>query len=153
MLFSCHSRPMFFCEVLDFICVAPFPYPVFRKRGLKSKYNMFTFGMTLFMFALSTAYWASSIANLVAKIRSILIDPSQRSTNDIITYHLLFNAIILINVSLSKLLAAACVPILKSILSVCDYGWCCCLACLGSVSRDVSGTPHASYHIPGVDFP
>ena len=36
----------------------------YRKRGLKSRSNVF---MTLFMFALSTAYWAASVANLVAK--------------------------------------------------------------------------------------
>jgi len=72
---------------------------LYRKRGLRSKSNMFTFVVTLFMFALSTAYWGASVANLVQKIQSILIDPSERSTTNVITYHLLFNAIILINVS------------------------------------------------------
>lgn len=89
-----------FVSVRDRLFACPCTQDMHRKRGLKSKSNMFTFGVTLFMFALSTAYWAASVANLIAKIQSIVIDPSERSTDDIITYHLLFNAVILINVSL-----------------------------------------------------
>ena len=69
----------------------------FRKRGLESKIRLLLFCMIIFMFTLSTAYWALSVKRLIEVITSVLIHGGRDS--DYQPAWLVCNAVMLINVS------------------------------------------------------
>jgi len=68
------------------------------KRGLQSRANITMFYTTLFMFLLSTAYWAYSVAYAVDNIQMIGVVELSGTFHDRVTkYSPLFNALVLIN--------------------------------------------------------
>ncbi|KAJ7141445.1 hypothetical protein C8R44DRAFT_659177, partial [Mycena epipterygia] len=76
------------------------------KRGLKTRSNKVMFTITLFMYLLSAAYWAYSVADVVDRMRNYIDDlqnPLNHSaTHDKVTkWSPLFNAIVLVNYILS----------------------------------------------------
>ncbi|KAJ6564536.1 hypothetical protein B0H19DRAFT_79945 [Mycena capillaripes] len=75
-----------------------------RKRGLKTQSLKAVFIVGLFMYILSAAFWAYSIADVISRIQAY-IDPKNtqwsRFYNQVTTPFNLFNAIVLINFVLS----------------------------------------------------
>ncbi|EJD06596.1 uncharacterized protein FOMMEDRAFT_76403 [Fomitiporia mediterranea MF3/22] len=65
------------------------------KKTTMSRANKFMFAMTIFMFLLSSAFWASSVAHLVATLNVAFAAPDHASVAFILFP--LFNAILLIN--------------------------------------------------------
>ncbi|KAJ6564555.1 hypothetical protein B0H19DRAFT_1141405 [Mycena capillaripes] len=77
---------------------------IIRKRGLKTQSLKVLFIVGLFMYILSAAFWAYSIADVIGRIQTY-IDPENtqwsRFYNQVTTPFNLFNAIVLINFVLS----------------------------------------------------
>ncbi|KAJ7141447.1 hypothetical protein C8R44DRAFT_247011 [Mycena epipterygia] len=76
------------------------------KRGLKTRSNKVMFMITLFMYLLSAAYWAYSVADVVDQMRNYIDDLQNplnySATHDTVTkWSPLFNAIVLVNYILS----------------------------------------------------
>ncbi|KAE9390780.1 hypothetical protein BT96DRAFT_832962, partial [Gymnopus androsaceus JB14] len=65
-------------------------------RGLATRARKILFGITIFMFSLSTVYWIASISTLIQLIRAwfLSVDPD---TQTIPNYLPLFNALVLVN--------------------------------------------------------
>ncbi|KAJ7141413.1 hypothetical protein C8R44DRAFT_763377 [Mycena epipterygia] len=74
---------------------------IMLKRGLKTGPNRALFIISLFMYILSTAYWAYSVADVVARMQ-FFIDPEHPTLyNQVTKPYDLFNALVLINYALS----------------------------------------------------
>ncbi|KAJ7141446.1 hypothetical protein C8R44DRAFT_246963 [Mycena epipterygia] len=76
------------------------------KRGLKTRSNKVMFMITLFMYLLSAAYWAYSVADVVDRMRNYINDLQNplnySASHDTVTkWSPLFNAIVLVNYILS----------------------------------------------------
>lgn len=69
------------------------------RRGLATRARKILFGMTVFMFLLSTANWIASISTLIQLLQAWFLapDPDSRSVP---TYLPFFSALILVNVRL-----------------------------------------------------
>lgn len=76
-----------------------------RKRGLKTRVNRIMFILTLFMYTISAAYWAFSVADVVDRMQSYIrlaVNPLDipNPGDAVLKWSPLFNAISLINVSI-----------------------------------------------------
>ncbi|KAJ3768976.1 hypothetical protein FB446DRAFT_749707 [Lentinula raphanica] len=69
---------------------------IMLRRGLKTKARKVLFGVTIFMFLLSTSYWIASISTLIQLIQVWFLapDPDARSAPNYLPF---FNALILVN--------------------------------------------------------
>ncbi|EJD54808.1 hypothetical protein AURDEDRAFT_51722 [Auricularia subglabra TFB-10046 SS5] len=74
----------------------PFSVYIIRKRGQSQRFNRLLY-CTLFMFLLSSAGWASSVATIVLQIHALLLAPSQSLRDQISAYSPLASAVVLIN--------------------------------------------------------
>ncbi|KAJ7708331.1 hypothetical protein B0H17DRAFT_917027 [Mycena rosella] len=79
---------------------------IYRKRGLRTRVNHVMFGITIFMYLLSTAYWAYSLASGANQMYSYIglaINPSKTLPDHTLVtqWAPLFNALTLINYVLS----------------------------------------------------
>ena len=72
------------------------------KNKEETKANRRMFYMSLFMFFLSTLYWASSVANLIVTIHVFLLSDKNPTRSIAFSLFPLLNAIITINVRLSR---------------------------------------------------
>ncbi|KAJ7772722.1 hypothetical protein DFH07DRAFT_803008 [Mycena maculata] len=77
-----------------------------RKRGLRTRVNKVMFTITMFMYLLSTAYWAYSIADVVDRMMLYVDDPQNpldlnASHDEVSKWSPFFNAIILSNYIMS----------------------------------------------------
>lgn len=75
-----------------------------RERTLRTRINQVMFGITTFMYLLSAAYWAYSVADGVDRIHEYIdlaIDPFRATFahTEVTKWSPLFNAVTLINVS------------------------------------------------------
>ncbi|EJD06701.1 uncharacterized protein FOMMEDRAFT_165424, partial [Fomitiporia mediterranea MF3/22] len=66
------------------------------KRKTMSRANKFMFALTIFMFLLSTAFWASSVANLITTVNVFYASSPDHTPAAFLLYPL-FNALILVN--------------------------------------------------------
>ncbi|KAJ7772723.1 hypothetical protein DFH07DRAFT_171303 [Mycena maculata] len=77
------------------------------KRGLKSRANKVMFIVTMFMYLLSAAYWAYSVADVVDRMKLFVDDPqnlansSKDAHDDVTKWSPVFNALSYINYILS----------------------------------------------------
>ncbi|EJD06700.1 uncharacterized protein FOMMEDRAFT_63622, partial [Fomitiporia mediterranea MF3/22] len=66
------------------------------KKKTLSRANKFMFATTIFMFLLSTAFWATSVANLIATVNVFYASSLDHSSIAFMLYSL-FNALVLVN--------------------------------------------------------
>ncbi|THU80032.1 hypothetical protein K435DRAFT_768381 [Dendrothele bispora CBS 962.96] len=78
-----------------YACLFPLSTYVMLKKGLRTRLRKFLFGMTVFMFILSTFLWAVTIVDLIRSIKVWLLD--SRPGEDFPQYFTLFNAFGLVN--------------------------------------------------------
>lgn len=67
------------------------------KRGQRSR-TIWLIWVVLFMFILSTLFWAASVADLFLRFRAYFVAPSTLLAERLDTYASLANAVILVNV-------------------------------------------------------
>ena len=98
MRFLCRFRHIFCCACFNFnqLARAALIRRSYRKRGLQSRINRFMFGITIFMFTMSTAYWVLSLINIVTMIQRVV---HLKRLIPWATLYPLFNAVVMVNVS------------------------------------------------------
>lgn len=107
----------------------PFSAYIIIKRGQRARANWLIW-VALFMFTLSTSFWAASVVNLFLRFHAYFVNPSTFLANRIDAYTTLANAVILVNVGRRTALLS---PLIISI--VCASGRSRRLESLGAMSR------------------
>lgn len=87
--------PQTFIYGIYAVLVPVFSYIMFR-RGIATAGRKILFGLTIFMFLLSTAYWAASISTLIQLIQAwfLSVDPDIETAPNYLPF---FNALVLVN--------------------------------------------------------
>ncbi|KAL5485978.1 hypothetical protein ACEPAI_7022 [Sanghuangporus weigelae] len=75
----------------------PFSSYFLLKKKTMTKANKIMFGITIFMFLLSTAFWTASVANFIATLNIFYVSSSEQSSVWFMLFPL-FNALLLVNI-------------------------------------------------------
>ncbi|KAL5526600.1 hypothetical protein ACEPAF_8324 [Sanghuangporus sanghuang] len=87
------------CQTLFYgiyAALIPFSTHFLVKKKTMTKANKIMFGMTIFMFLLSTAFWTASVANLIATLNIFYASSPEQSSEWFMLFPL-FNALLLVN--------------------------------------------------------